>query len=64
MITVTVYINGVPTYTRTAVRTRELEGTNKREYHLDDGNIITHNPDHGRVALARKMLKGVKAVAG
>lgn len=58
MISVSIFINGKPIYTRTAVnRIKE-----KACYILDDGSKVIHNEKDGAVELAIKMLKTIKEV--
>ena len=63
MITATIFINGKPIYTRTAVNTG-TESSMKRpnEYTLDTGEKIKHVPNKGAVKLAKKMLDTIKEV--
>ena len=58
MITVVIYINGNPIFTRTAVnRTEHPDDTDQHQpYEVDTGEIISHIPDEGAVVLAKKML--------
>jgi len=60
MITVSILINGQPLFTRTAVRQIEPSSSNYREYLLDTGETISHNPKKGAIPLAIKMLKTIK----
>ena len=62
MITVAILINGQPIYTRSAVNVSEDTNGKKDKnlYSVDDGTIITHIPDDGVVALAKKMLDTIK----
>lgn len=60
MITVSIYINGNPIITRSAVRKTFYPETAPNEYYVDDGHIILHIPRNGACALATKMLKGVQ----
>ena len=58
MMTVSIFINGKPIYTRTAVsKIKE-----KCCYILDDGSKVIHDPKNGVVELAIKMLKTIKEV--
>ncbi len=61
MISVVIFINGVPIFSRTAVRQEEeFKGATKRyTYHLDDGTAIQHRDDQGAVKLAKRMLDTV-----
>ena len=63
MITVAIYVNGVPIYTRTAVNIGEQYRTKQKsmcKYKLDDGKIIHHKQEDGAVKLAKKMLSTIK----
>jgi len=61
MITVSVYINGVPIFTRSA---RNLgEGKDgKCRYKVDDGSILVHRRDDGFVPLVKQMLDTVRDI--
>ena len=56
MITVAILINGNPIMARSAVNTGKLAKDDEIIYHCDDGQKIRHNPDHGAVVLAKKLL--------
>jgi hypothetical protein len=60
MISVSIFINLKPVYTRTA-RNIGQKGS-ICSYELDTGEIIEHNPDEGAVVLAKKMLDTIKEV--
>lgn len=55
MITVSIFINGTPIFTRSARNiTGTLSGLN--EYRVDTGDIISHLREDGAIQLAHKML--------
>lgn len=58
MLTVTIFANGEPIYTRTVVNRIEETGC----YLSDDGTRIKHDPKDGAVALAIKALKNIKEI--
>jgi hypothetical protein len=60
MITVTIFINGNPIITRSAVNVGDSDSP--ATYKVDDGRVIKHTRSRGAVALAIKMLKGVKEI--
>jgi hypothetical protein len=58
MISVTIFINGSPVYTRSA---HKIEGeTGVCKYRVDDGRTVTHDYEEGAVPLAIKLLEGVR----
>ena len=61
MISVSIFINGNPIYTRSAVN---ISKNNKQpqKYKLDDGTILYHNQEDGAVCLAELMLETIKEV--
>jgi hypothetical protein len=58
MITVTIFINGQPIITRSAVNKGPALNDLTR-YCVDDGSAIFHKPEDGAVKLAIEMLKTV-----
>ena len=61
MITAAILNNGYPLMVRSAVNTgRCHETTREIIYEVDTGELITHNPEDGAVALAIKLLKTIK----
>jgi hypothetical protein len=56
MITVVIFVNGNPIFTRTAVRVCGIPGADKCLYNVDTGKKIEHNYNDGAVALAHKLL--------
>ena len=66
MISVTIFINNVPIYTRSAVNITEIkEGWQAdpievNKYKVDTGKIINHIPANGALVLAKKMLDTIK----
>ena len=63
MITVSIFINGTPIFTRTAVnRGLTLKKTSSTlcRYALDDGTFVLHERGKNAVPLAIKMLKTIK----
>ena len=62
MITVSIFINGNPIVTRSAVN--QLKDTLKGEatYKVDDGSIILHKRSKGAIPLAIKLLKLIKKI--
>lgn len=60
MITVSIFINGNPLYTRSARNTGNEDDTGCTEYITDTGEYLYHDRDDGAVELARKMLDTIK----
>lgn len=63
MISVSIFINGKPIFTRTAIRMTKIKKAlvkNLYSYKVDDGSNIIHDQDEGAVELAIKMLKTIK----
>lgn len=58
MLSVSIFINGKPIYTRTAINKIK----EKACYVLDTGDKVIHEPKDGAVALAIKMLKTIREV--
>lgn len=58
MLTVTIFINDRPLFTRTVVNRLDTE----KAYLCDDGSKIKHNPRDGAVKLAIKALKTIHEV--
>ena len=59
MISVSVFINGKPIFTRTAVnKSGCVKGVNK--YLVDDGTVLEHVREDGAVPLAIAMLQTIK----
>ena len=58
MLTVSIYVNGIPIYTRSVVNRIEEKGG----YVCDDGSLIVHDPEDGAVELAIKALQTIKEV--
>lgn len=58
MLTVSIFINNKPIFTRTVVNRIKETGC----YICDDGSKIKHNPNNGCVKLAIKALKTIKEV--
>lgn len=56
MLTVSIFINGNPIYTRTVVNRLAEHG----RYECDDGSLILHNPKDGAVELAIKALRTIQ----
>jgi hypothetical protein len=57
MITVAILINSNPIMARSATNIGEVEDDSGCcRYQVDTGAVITHNPDDGAVALAKKLL--------
>ncbi len=59
MITVSIFINGSPIYTRSAVNTDEQDAAGATKYSCDDGSTLVHHRRDGAVILAMKMLETV-----
>ena len=61
MITVTIFINGSPIYSRSA---RNLTGKEKglSKYRCDDGTIIKHQREEGAIILAKRMLDTIEEI--
>lgn len=62
MITVAIFINGNPIYTRSAVNVTGKPKAVVHRYRLDDGTILTHKRSDGAVVLAKMMLDTIKEV--
>ena len=60
MISVTIFINNKPIYTRSAVNRSEVYGKGMQTYEVDDGSVIKHKYEAGAVALAKKLLDTIK----
>jgi hypothetical protein len=60
MITVSVFINGTPIFTRSAVNQAIRNSAGETEYLMDDGLKIYHRRELGAVRLAVEMLKTIK----
>lgn len=61
MITVTVYVNGAPIFTRSARNTgREKNGV--YEYKVDTGDVLMHKRTDGFVPLIKQMLDTVSDI--
>ena len=58
MLTVCIFVNGKPIYTRTVVNRIKEKGV----YICEDGSEIVHDPDDGAIKLAIKALETVKEV--
>jgi hypothetical protein len=56
MISVVVYINDRPIFTRTARNISKTPNKTPYEYKCDNGDIITHDASKGFVPLVKKML--------
>ncbi len=59
MITVIVYINGIPIFTRTARNITKTSKITQNEYKCDSGDIIKHDRNKGFIPLVKKMLDTV-----
>lgn len=62
MLSVSIFMNGNPIYTRTVVNISRARKPGPCVYKLDDGQEIVHDPDDGAVPLAIKMLKTIHEV--
>ncbi len=63
MITVTIFINDRPLYTRSCVNVGESDKLgNWCRYKCDDGSVIIHDYDAGAVELAKQMLDTIVEV--
>jgi hypothetical protein len=60
MITVSIFINDTPIYTRSARNVTVDFGQKIHSYKLDTGETIKHERGSGAVPLAIKMLKTIK----
>jgi hypothetical protein len=56
MITVAIYVNGVPLIVRSASRVGKPKKGKPSEYRVDTGDIIMHYYDEGAIVLAHKLL--------
>lgn len=59
MITVCIFINGNPLYTRSARNLGKEDKDGRTKYAIDTGDILWHKRDKGAVELAIKMLRTV-----
>lgn len=66
MFTVSIFINGNPIITRSAVNITDPWTGNEtiHTYEVDTGEIVKHKRAEGAVKLAIKLLKGVKEPRG
>lgn len=63
MITVSIFINGKPIFTRSAHRrTKRWNKDGKYAYLVDTGETVYHKYEDGAVKLAKKMLDTIKEV--
>lgn len=60
MITVTISINGQPIFTRSAVNMERAGHEGVSRYKVDDGDTLFHDPEHGAVVLAMRMLATIR----
>jgi len=63
MITVSIYINTRPVYTRSARNIRTISnepGKTLCEYAVDDGRLLQHVQQDGAPKLAQMMLAGIQ----
>ena len=65
MITVSIFINGKPVLTRSAVNKGPVKNKKGKDlilyqYAVDDGSTIYHAREDGAVKLAKKMLDTIK----
>jgi hypothetical protein len=59
VITVTIFINGNPIYTRSACNRSEKNKDGDTKYETDTGEIIWHERDDGAIELAKQMLNTI-----
>ena len=59
MITVSILINQIPLFTRSASRVRGNDDE-ECEYMVDTGETINHRPEDGCIKLVEKMLKTIR----
>jgi len=60
MITVAILINGHPIVAKNAVNQNETDSKGRTKYLTDSGEIIWHERKEGAVALAKKLLNGIR----
>lgn len=60
MITVTIFINGSPIYTRSACNQEDVNKKGETKYEMDTGEFLRHSRDSGAIELAKKMLDTIK----
>jgi hypothetical protein len=60
MITVVIYINERPVFTRSARNMKDVAADGSTRYDVDDGSRIWHKREDGAVALAKEMLETIK----
>jgi hypothetical protein len=56
MITVTVFVNGSPIFTRSARNTGYSREHGKTEYKVDTGDFVYHTRTDGFIPLVKQML--------
>ena len=62
MLTVSIFINGNPIYTRTVVNVTKGGKARTHVYEIDTGERITHDPKDGAIPLAIKLLESIHEV--
>jgi len=60
MLTVSIAINGVVIFARSARRTDDPDRRGVATYLADDGRAVRHKPKDGAIALAKRLLDGIK----
>ncbi len=60
MITVSIFINGEPIFTRSARRQEDKRNGDFNTYKTDSGDIVEHHHKDGAVVLAKKLLDTIK----
>lgn len=60
MITVTIFINGSPVYSRSAVNRGKENENGETEYELDSHGFIRHLRADAAIDLAKQMLDTIK----
>lgn len=60
MLTVAILINGNPIVAKNAINQDRRNAKGETAYKIDSGEIIWHNPEHGAVRLAHKLLDTIR----
>ena len=61
MMTVTIFVNDVPIYTRSVVNISK-DNEQPQKYQVDTGKIIFHKQEDGAIVLAHKLLDTITEV--
>lgn len=60
MLTVAILINGNPLVAKNAINQMRQNKKGETAYKTDSGEIVWHNPEHGAVSLAHKLLDTIR----